>query len=47
MPDTEFDPERILRTLEQEHVRYVVIDGLGAVLRGSPVLTRDVDVCPS
>jgi hypothetical protein len=47
MPDTEFDPERILRTLEREHVRYVVIGGLGAVLRGSPVLTQDVDVCPA
>jgi hypothetical protein len=47
MPDIEFDPELILRSLERERVRYVVIGGLAAVLRGSPVLTQDLDVCPA
>jgi hypothetical protein len=42
-----FDPERILATLEREGVRYVVIGGLAAVLRGSPVLTQDLDICPA
>jgi hypothetical protein len=42
-----FDPERILTALEHEGVRYVVIGGLAAVLRGSPVLTQDLDICPA
>jgi hypothetical protein len=47
MTPTDFDLERILLALEREGVRYVVIGGLAAVLRGSPVLTQDLDVCPA
>lgn len=42
-----FDPESLLSVLEHEGVRYVVIGGLAAVLRGSPVLTQDIDICPA
>lgn len=45
--DSEFDPTRMLATLEASGVDYVVIGGLAAVLHGSPVLTQDLDVCPS
>lgn len=37
----------MLRTLERHHVRYVVIGGIGATLHGSPLPTRDADICPA
>jgi len=45
--DFEFDPAHMLAVLEDDRVQYVVIGGLAAVLHGSPVLTQDLDVCPS
>ncbi len=42
-----FQPEEILRTLERYRVRYVLIGGVAATLHGSPLPTRDADVCPS
>lgn len=41
----EFDPVRILRVLRDEGVQYVLIGGFAASLRGSPLLTGDLDVC--
>jgi hypothetical protein len=41
-----FQPEQMLRTLERHQVRYVVIGGVGATLHGSPLPTRDTDICP-
>ena len=32
---TEFDPDRLLQVLHQHDVRYVLIGGLAAALRGS------------
>ena len=40
-----FEPFKILRTLVDHDVRFVVIGGFGAGLRGSPALTGDLDVC--
>ena len=37
----------MLRTLERHRVRYVVIGGIGATLYGSPLPTRDADICPA
>jgi len=42
-----YRPDRLLEVLERHHVRYVVIGGLAAELRGSPYITRDVDVTPA
>jgi hypothetical protein len=42
-----FRPEEMLRTLERHRVRYVVIGGIGATLHGSPLPTRDADICPA
>lgn len=42
-----FEPEEILRTLERHRVSYVVIGGVAATLHGSPLPTRDADICPS
>ena len=36
---------RILRTLNEHDVRYVLIGGLAAILWGSDYITKDVDVC--
>ena len=42
-----FRPEEMLRRLEARGVRYIVIGGVGATLHGSPLPTRDADICPS
>jgi hypothetical protein len=42
-----YRPDQLLEVLERHGVRYVVIGGLAAELRGSPYITRDVDVTPS
>lgn len=41
------EPGPILAALEAEHVRYVVIGGLAAVIRGAPYLTFDLDITPA
>jgi len=42
-----YRPDKILEALERHQVLYVVIGGLAAELRGSPYVTRDVDVTPA
>lgn len=46
MPAAEFDPERILATLEKHGVEFVLIGGFAAVIHGSPYVTTDLDVVP-
>jgi hypothetical protein len=41
-----FDPERLLEALHRHDVSFVLIGGLAAVARGSPLPTTDVDVTP-
>lgn len=41
-----FDPERLLEVLHRHDVSFVLIGGLAAVARGSPLPTTDVDVTP-
>jgi hypothetical protein len=43
--DAGFDPLEVFQTLERYGVRYVVIGGVGARLLGSPMVTRDTDIC--
>jgi hypothetical protein len=43
--EDDIDPDRIIRTLNEHEVRYVVIGGLAGNLRGTPIVTHDVDVC--
>lgn len=40
-----FDPLALLRTIGEHGVGFVLIGGFGAAIRGSPVITGDVDVC--
>ena len=40
-----FDPLRILKTLDQHHVRFVVIGGIAGRLWGSTTVTNDLDIC--
>ena len=42
-----FQPRDILRILEEYRVRYIVIGNLGGTLYGSPLVTRDIDICPA
>jgi hypothetical protein len=40
-----FDPLAGLRALVEHGVRFVLIGGYAAALRGSPMMTGDVDIC--
>lgn len=42
-----FDPVRICTILNEEGVEYVVVGGFAAVVRGSSLPTRDIDIVPS
>lgn len=43
----EFDPVGTLRVLTDHEVDFVIVGGVAARLRGSPILTQDVDVTPA
>jgi hypothetical protein len=45
MSEPPFDPLTALRTLIDHRVRFVLIGGYAGALRGSPVITGDVDIC--
>ena len=45
MSQPPFHPLLALRTLVDHGVRFVLIGGFAGALRGSPVITGDVDVC--
>jgi hypothetical protein len=42
---TGFDPNAILRTLDDHGVRFIVVGGLAGNLRGTADVTNDLDVC--
>ena len=43
--DLVFEPTEILLKLVDEGVRFVLIGGLAASMRGSPMVTGDIDIC--
>jgi hypothetical protein len=45
MNELRFDPLLAMRTLLDHGVRFVLIGGYAGALRGSPVITGDVDIC--
>ena len=45
MAEASFDPIRVLGLLVEGGVRFVLIGGLAASVRGSPVVTGDLDIC--
>jgi hypothetical protein len=45
LSETAFDPIAGLRALVETGVRFVLIGGYAAALRGSPMMTGDVDIC--
>lgn len=47
MAEPPFEPEPILRVLQEHEVDYVLIGGMAAIFHGSPVLTQDVDITPA
>src|SRR5258708_27887715 len=42
-----YRPDLLLEVLERHDVASVVIGGLAAEIRGSPYITRDVDITPA
>jgi hypothetical protein len=44
---SDFDPVRVLRTLHQHQVDFVLVGGLAATAHGSSLLTGDADITPS
>jgi hypothetical protein len=47
MSEPAFDPIAGLGALVEDGVRFVLIGGFAAALRGSPMMTGDVDICPA
>jgi hypothetical protein len=47
MSEPAFDPIAGLGALVEHGVRFVLIGGFAAALRGSPMMTGDVDICPA
>lgn len=45
MSTPSFDPLTALRALVEHGVRFVLIGGYAAAIRGSPLITGDIDVC--
>lgn len=45
MTEFPFDPLGALQTLDRHGVRFILIGGYAAAIRGSPVITGDVDIC--
>ena len=45
MSDPVFDPLAMLRALGDHGVRFVLIGGYAGSLRGSPLITGDIDIC--
>jgi hypothetical protein len=45
MSEPRFDPLGALRTLTEHGVRFVLIGGFAGALRGSPMITGDIDIC--
>ncbi len=41
-----FDPVRICQVLNEEGVNYVILGGFAAIIRGSSLPTRDIDIIP-
>lgn len=46
-PRPAFDPRRILEVLAEHDVEIVLVGGVAARLRGSPLLTQDLDLTPA
>ena len=47
MAETRFDPEAILRVLDEHAVRFLVIGAVAAIAQGYPLPTEDLDLTPA
>ncbi|MGI8757908.1 MAG: nucleotidyl transferase AbiEii/AbiGii toxin family protein [Acidimicrobiales bacterium] len=45
--DSDFDPQRILETLDRHHVEYVIVGGFGSQIHGAHRQTYDLDLVPN
>jgi hypothetical protein len=46
MPTGDFDPDRILATLHEADVRFILVGGMAAILHGDVGVTIDLDLVP-
>jgi hypothetical protein len=46
VPDSEFDPGRLIAALARHSVRFIVIGAVAAIAQGSPLPTEDLDITP-
>ena len=44
---SQLDPERILSTLVERDVQFVVIGAIAAIAQGGPLITQDLDITPA
>jgi hypothetical protein len=44
-PFVPLDTERLLKTLYEHRVQFIVIGGIAAIAHGSSMVTRDLDIC--
>lgn len=42
-----FDPIRVCEILNEERVEYLILGGFAAIIHGSPLPTKDIDILPS
>ena len=42
----EFEPEEMIKRLEEEGVEYVIVGGIAAVVHGDSGITADLDLTP-
>ncbi len=40
------DIQRIIKTLDKHKVEYIIVGGVGSILLGANITTKDIDVCP-
>jgi hypothetical protein len=46
-PRKMFEPIQICKILNEEKVDYIVLGGFAAVIHGSPLPTKDIDILPN
>lgn len=39
--------QRIIGILEKHQVEYIIVGGVGSILQGAEITTKDIDVCPN
>ena len=46
MPEISKNLQEIVRVLEKHKIDYIIVGGVGNILHGANIVTKDIDVCP-